>query len=104
MIVSKQGKEAETDFRLVASAPDRFLIEARPFTGRTHQIRVHLAASGCAVVGDELYGQAQKAPMGLRAVKLAYQDPFTRKPIVIRAPVEDFLTAHGFDRSAYHLD
>jgi 23S rRNA pseudouridine1911/1915/1917 synthase len=104
MLADKRGKPAETEFRLVANAAGKFLIEARPYTGRTHQIRIHLAESGSPVIGDELYGRGEKQPMGLRAVKLAYQDPFTRKPITIRAPVEEFLKTHGFDPSVYHLD
>jgi 23S rRNA pseudouridine1911/1915/1917 synthase len=104
MIADTHGKPAETEFRLVASAGGKFLIEARPYTGRTHQIRIHLAESGSPVIGDELYGRGEKIEMGLRAVKLGYHDPFTRKPVTIRAPVEGFLRTHGFARSEYHLD
>lgn len=103
MIVDPHGKEAETEFRVVASAQGKRLIEARPYTGRTHQIRVHLAESGCPIVGDELYGCAASGDMGLRAVGLAYRDPFTRKGVGIRAPVEDFLAAHGFAPNAYRV-
>src|ERR1043166_1757596 len=64
------GKEAETAFRVLQSAGNVSLVEARPFTGRTHQIRVHLAEAGHAVIGDELYGPGDKAELGLRAVGL----------------------------------
>ena len=53
---ARHGKEAETHFRVLQSKGNTTLVEARPVTGRTHQIRVHLAESGYPVVGDELYG------------------------------------------------
>jgi RluA family pseudouridine synthase len=114
---AKQGKEAETQFkvlqildrsrrreeaesarevRLVTSAATA-LIEARPFTGRTHQIRVHLAEAGCPCLGDRLYGKPDKLELGLRAVRLAFADPFTRRRIEIRAPEEAFCREYGFD-------
>jgi len=75
----------------------RSLIEAQPYTGRTHQIRVHLAESGCPCVGDMLYGKPDKCELGLRAVRLAYSDPFTRKRIEVRARVDSFCREYGFD-------
>ena len=104
MIVdAKTGKTAETDFRLIASVNGKHLIEARPYSGRTHQIRVHLAESGYPIVGDDLYGAPAKQGMGLRAVGLAYRDPFTRKPVRIFAGLEQFLKRFGFAPNAYRV-
>jgi len=74
-------------------------VEGHPYTGRTHQIRLHLAHSGFPVVGDPLYGRKttrSNEAMALRAVRLVYQDPFSRKRVDIRAPVDQFLTEYGF--------
>jgi RluA family pseudouridine synthase len=113
-IDSRKGKEAETAFRVLHSAGHKSLIEARPVTGRTHQIRVHLLQAGYPVVGDELYGPEAKAPqpsgvrhrasfpLGLRSVTLAYFDPFLRRRISIHASAAEFLKAFGLE-SAGHL-
>jgi 23S rRNA pseudouridine1911/1915/1917 synthase len=74
------------------------LIEARPLTGRTHQIRLHLAATAGPIVGDDVYGRREDdANLGLRAVRLAYADPFTRRRVLIRADMETFCREHGFE-------
>ncbi len=94
---TEEGKEAETHFRVLLSNERFTLIEASPLTGRTHQIRLHLAESGSPIMCDELYGRVEKGfRLGLRAVRLAYQDTFTRKPVNILARPEEFLREFGF--------
>jgi 23S rRNA pseudouridine1911/1915/1917 synthase len=102
IIPDQNGKPSETEFRVIASVNGKHLIEARPYTGRTHQIRVHLAESGCPIIGDELYGNPEDA-MALRAVGLAYRDPFTRKPVAIRAAVDEFLGTYRFPVNGYRV-
>jgi len=100
LVDARQGKEAETHFRLLQTGRETSLVEASPFTGRTHQIRVHLAESGHPVAGDLLYGprpMRKGTRLGLRAVRLAYADPFTRRRVEIRAPMESFCREFGFD-------
>lgn len=90
------GKEAKTDFRVLETGRYTALVEAKPFTGRTHQIRLHLAVSGTPVQGDELYGTRHPDGMALRAIGLEYTDPFTRRPVRISAPTDEFCRHYGF--------
>jgi len=104
----KLGKEAETQFSTLEvvrkAGAIRTLLRVTPLTGRTHQIRVHLAANRLPVTGDSFYGSrtpgTTEFPIALRAVGLEYEDPFTRRRIVIHAPAAAFLRAFGFDPSA----
>ena len=96
-IDARHGKAAETHFAVLATNERGTLVEARPITGRTHQIRVHLAHTSSAVLNDALYGRADKGEaMALRSVMLSYRDPFTRKPVRVKAAVDDFLKMYDF--------
>jgi 23S rRNA pseudouridine1911/1915/1917 synthase len=100
---ARHGKSAETRFEVLQARNGRALVEAHPFTGRTHQIRVHLAAAGCPVFGDELYSlQPPKRGevLALRAVRLSYGDPFTRRTVDIFAPMEKFVRQYGFSEAS----
>lgn len=72
--VARPGKEAQTGFRVVASGDGAALVEARPFTGRTHQIRVHLAHCGLPIVGDSTYGGEAAPRMMLHCRSMAFED------------------------------
>lgn len=100
------GKDSETLFRVIDKLGDRSLIMCWPLTGRTHQIRLHLAAVGHPVWADELYGhvptqESEKTDLklGLRSIRLSYKDPFMAEQVHIQADVEEFVKMHGFDAS-----
>ncbi len=85
--VASGGQESETRFRLLESFDGGLLVEARPLTGRKHQIRVHLADAGLAILGDDVYGRASdRAPrLMLHAVRLALPHPLTGKPLLVES-------------------
>ncbi len=97
LAVRSGGSRAETAFRVLAQAPGYALVEASPRTGRTHQIRVHLAQRGHPILGDGLYGgdaAVGGAPVPrqmLHARALTFRHPISGGEVRIEAPVpEDF--------------
>lgn len=93
----RNGKPSETHFKILERREKFNLVECKPVTGRTHQIRVHLAQCGLPIVGDDLYGQREgKLPLALRAVRLAFINPFTKKRVDISASTDAFLKQFGF--------
>jgi 23S rRNA-/tRNA-specific pseudouridylate synthase len=97
MVDDRNGKPSETRFRVIKRYPARpeqgrgesALIEAKPMTGRTHQIRVHAYALGHPLVGDVLYGAQETygipRPM-LHAQALSFIHPVTNERLKFTAP------------------
>jgi tRNA pseudouridine32 synthase / 23S rRNA pseudouridine746 synthase len=109
MEIDPAGQRAVTDYRVLGTADGRAWLELRPRTGRTHQIRVHCAALGCPVVGDQTYGGPQPSnktagqPLHLHARAIAIPLYPARPAIEITSPVPphmlDALTRLGYDRA-----
>ena len=85
----KGGKFARTDFKVLKEKGGRVLVQAELLTGRTHQIRVHLAQSGLAILGDELYGGRAAERIFLHALTLELPHPLTGEPLRFEAPLPD---------------
>lgn len=78
-----RGKEASTAFKVLERYRDYSLVEAVPEGGRTHQIRVHLAATGWPILADPLYGDGKA--LLLSSFKRGWKgDPFDEKPLMTR--------------------
>lgn len=97
MMVIHSGRPAQTVYRVIsegqasslAGAGAFTLIEASPFTGRTHQIRVHLASIGHPIAGDPIYGHPTPGipRLFLHAWKLSFRHPVTGDPMAFEAPL-----------------
>lgn len=113
------GKPSLTEFRVLEQHGRFAFVECRPVSGRTHQIRVHLAAAGAPVLNDPFYGdpeiklllsdlksrykgRAEEKPLiarlALHASELTIKHPETREPFVLQAPLP-----HEFDVALKYL-
>ncbi|HEY3324209.1 MAG TPA: RluA family pseudouridine synthase [Planctomycetota bacterium] len=91
---ANEGREAYTEFTVLERFKGPiFYVKAQPRTGRTHQIRVHLAKSGYPILADVLYGKEGEVPElglcrhALHARRLAFLHPITKTPMVLDAPL-----------------
>ena len=86
----EKGEAAVTFYHRLASHKNMSLMELHLETGRTHQIRVHMAAIGCPLAGDWLYGTEDRGLIprpALHAVRLAFTHPVTGEPLSFTAPL-----------------
>lgn len=99
--VAREGKPAVTEFRRRERYFDSTLVEARPVTGRTHQIRVHAQSMGHPIVGDDRYGDGKVnrefRRLGLKrlflhALETVFLHPRTGAPIEVKAPLDQELS------------
>jgi 23S rRNA pseudouridine1911/1915/1917 synthase len=89
MAVVAKGREARTEYRIIKYVGGYSLLEIRPQTGRTHQIRVHLAAIGFPVVGDAAYGvrSPHLSRQFLHASRLGFSLPSTGQYVEFTSPL-----------------
>jgi 23S rRNA pseudouridine1911/1915/1917 synthase len=90
---SKTGRAALTEYRVRQRFEKFTFLEVRIHTGRTHQIRVHLASIGHPVAGDRLYGGPAAERIFLHAWRIAFTSPATGERVMVEAPLPGDLTA-----------
>jgi len=105
MVIADDGQSAATSYRVLTSTGGVSFIEAKPKTGRTHQIRIHLASIGCPVIGDPFYGDLSPEDRGrammLHARRVVVPISKNNPAVIVEAPPPGAMTAFmahlGFD-------
>ena len=89
VVVTETGQVSETRYEVLSSEAGRSLVRCELVTGRTHQIRVHLAARGWPILGDRTYGKPHDTltRQALHAWRLRVPHPATTKELEIEAPL-----------------
>jgi 23S rRNA pseudouridine1911/1915/1917 synthase len=95
IVTPQKGRTATSEYRTIESFPQHTLLEVRPVTGRTHQIRLHLAFIGCPVAGDTIYGRRHPSiPIArhfLHAARLMIRIPGESEARTFEAPLPEEL-------------
>jgi 23S rRNA pseudouridine1911/1915/1917 synthase len=102
--IMDDGKPSHSTYRVLKKFVGCSLVELRPVTGRTHQLRIHMAHIGHPILGDHVYGNQPnkrfesefpdlKAPRQmLHAARIAFTHPFTKQPVSVEAPSPNDIT------------
>lgn len=89
--VDSKGKPAITAYKVLASNGKQSLVELRPKTGRTHQLRVHMQYIGAPIAGDRVYGSGNSAPrLCLHAQSLELTIPSSQRKVFTADPPKEF--------------
>lgn len=86
-VIARHGRQAITAYKVLHRGEGASLIEARPKTGRLHQIRLHMADLGCPILGDDVYGRETSMPrvprLCLHAASLTFLHPATGRRVTV---------------------
>ena len=91
-MVRPDGLPAITEYKVLEVKGDQSWLELKPQTGRTHQLRVHMKALGCPIVGDKFYGYGREGD-ALHLHAQAVEIPFykNKPPIIVTAQAPDYM-------------
>ena len=96
-VTDRGGQRSVTKYERLSTANGFSIVRCRLITGRTHQIRVHLAAKGWPIVGDATYGSTTDEPkfprQALHSWQIAFRQPKTGRALTIEAPMPDDMSA-----------
>lgn len=94
----QQGKASQTDFRVIRQLENYCVVELKPITGRSHQLRVHLLTLGHPILGDTFYAPPEARAMSsrllLHAAELCFNHPYSNATLLFTADA-DFITHTG---------
>ena len=88
--VNQSGKKALTNYLVIEEKNNMFLVKLIPITGRTHQLRVHMAYMGCPIIGDNLYGSEESnVKTLLHCRKVSFTHPSSKREITLNTELPD---------------
>lgn len=94
---AENGAPSQTDYRVIGEASGLCLVELKPLTGRTHQIRVHLSEIGCPILGERIYDRSPAPPAGpmlhLHAARISIPMRDGHEPVTVSAEVSPHIKA-----------
>ena len=95
MAIVNNGRKSMTEYKVISKFTKYTLIDVKPITGRTHQIRVHMLSVGHPVTGDEIYGTPHPKlnRQFLHARSLGFKHPVTQKYIEFKTDLPDDLNS-----------
>lgn len=91
-VLEEGGRESLTEYKVLQEYNKASLLELQIFTGRTHQIRVHMAHLGNPIIGDKIYSRKYlQYPMCLLAKKISFIHPVSKRKMVFEVPIPDYM-------------
>ena len=87
-VVSADGKAAQTKYEVIERRASSTIVRLYPLTGRTHQLRAHMAAIGYPIIGDKTYGAKSAERVKLHCERLTFKHPYEQKTVDVCLPCE----------------